>query len=229
MTLAINQLATIPSEPVRFHGQAIGSTFPAGLEYWDTAGAKGVFIDVWPQPVATDDAHSGVCFNAGPRTSRHPYDFGPFWQKMEFLNSGRVEDLWWTGVALIFYKFNNVATRYLDPATGVISYLNGPNDPRRANSIMVEFFTNINGTPNGDSNTERLIIGNYADNKVLRCTFTKQGATAIFDVYELDTNFNVTKRVGHRTRSVPLATGGKTGVFSWKGGRVQAIPRQLFY
>lgn len=70
-------------------------SFNLATAYLYTNGARGVFIDIVPEPAV--GGHAGICFQASPDTSGT-------WQHLLDPNTQQTQEFWYRGVGVIFYE-----------------------------------------------------------------------------------------------------------------------------
>lgn len=115
-------LAQVTSLSVGVNANIVASTqyvgapqnayFNLAMAYLYTNRARGVFIDIVPQP--TNGGHAGICFNASPRQSDgawQPLSAGP--------GQPATQHIWFNGVGVIFQEDGRIMTeQWITTASG---------------------------------------------------------------------------------------------------------------
>lgn len=87
----------------QYVGAPQNAYFDLAMGYLHTNGARGVFIEIVPQPA--NGGHAGICFNASPRQSDgawQPLSAGP--------GQPVTQGLWFNGVGVIFQQDGRIMT-----------------------------------------------------------------------------------------------------------------------
>lgn len=173
--------------------------FDVAMAYLQTNRARGVFIDIVPEP--TNDGHAGICFNASPRQSDGAWQ--PIYtRKPEYLIEETANQyLWFNGVGVIFQGDGRIMTE--------------------------QWITDSAGRP-AATNLE-VIGQPYPKNTVLRVTATTDLATGqtILAVYALNSSGAVVAQLANATlTAAPI--GDRAGVFVFGGGNIQVQPFAIY-
>ena len=202
--LYLAQYRKIIAEQMTIVGQG---QVTGGFSYLNTVNARGVFIDIVPEPghhknaLIGEGPHSGICFHAAPKflsngSTEWQQAIGPFGN----------QNFWYQGVGVVFYR---------DLVNGI-------------GSIWSErWIVDEAGGPNLDNHYP---IGQFPLNTILRVTATTNYTTRQTDiaVYSVNQQGNVTGLLGSTTLTADVI-GDYAAVFAIDAGAVQVTPNALYY